>query len=147
MKPEFTIRDYRPDDFVRIEALWREVGMAGRRRGDGADVVARTLTYPGARFLILESVETAGLMGTSWMTCDGRRIHLHHFAIKPSHQGRGLSHLLLRASLRHVKQVGFQVKLEVRRDNERAIDLYRKSGFETIGDYEVYILRDLSIII
>ncbi len=121
--------------------------MAGRRRGDGADVVARTLTYPGARFLILESVETAGLMGTSWMTCDGRRIHLHHFAIKPSHQGRGLSHLLLRASLRHVKQVGFQVKLEVRRDNERAIDLYRKSGFETIGDYEVYILRDLSIII
>jgi len=35
--------------------------------------------------------------------------------------------------------------LEVHRTNEGAVTLYRKAGFETIGDYEVYIIGDPTI--
>ncbi len=119
--------------------------MAGPKRGDTAAVIARTLTIPGARFFILEDTRVGAIIGTSWITCDGRRLHLHHFVVKPSHQGRGLSHVLLEASLRHARIAGIQIKLEVHRTNDRAVSLYRKAGFETIGDYEVYIIRDPAI--
>ena len=41
------------------------------------------------------------------------------------------------------KAIGLQLKLEVQRDNAAAIALYRKAGFDLLGDYDVYIIRDL----
>jgi len=83
------------------------------------------------------------VIGSSWMTFDGRRIHLHHFGILPSYQGRGLSKPLLERSLDFVKSKGYQVKLEVHKSNKKAIELYKKYGFKYLGDYDVYIIRDL----
>jgi ribosomal protein S18 acetylase RimI-like enzyme len=78
------------------------------------------------------------------MTFDGRRIHLHHFGILPRYQGKGLSKILLEASLKHVKEQGYQVKLEVHKTNEKAAGLYEQYGFRRLGDYDVYIIRDLN---
>jgi len=86
------------------------------------------------------------ITGTSWITFDGRRLHLHHFGITPAHQGRKLSALLLKESLRTVKEKGYQVKLEVHRTNETAVRIYKKAGFEYLGDYDVYIIRDIQSI-
>jgi ribosomal protein S18 acetylase RimI-like enzyme len=141
-RARFRVRDYGPGDFSGVEAIWREAGMATPKRGDSADVVDRTLRHEGARLLVLEDAESGRLIGTSWMTCDGRRIHLHHFAVAADWRGRGLATILLEASLRHVRAEGRQVKLEVHKSNASAVGLYRKAGFETIGDYEVYIIRD-----
>jgi len=60
-------------------------------------------------------------------------------AVDPSFQGRGLSKILLRATLDHARAAGLPMKLEVGRANIRAVDLYKKAGFESLGDYEVYI--------
>ena len=143
-RARYRVRDYGPGDFPSVEALWREAGMASPQRGDTADVVDRTLRHEGARLLVLEDAESGSLVGTSWMTCDGRRLHLHHFAVAERFRGRGLSKILLEASLRHAKAAGIQVKLEVHKANAAAVGLYRRAGFETIGDYEVYIIRDLT---
>lgn len=78
------------------------------------------------------------------MTFDGRRIHLHHFGILPDYQGKGLANLLVESSLKFVKEKGYQVKLEVHESNLKAINLYKKAGFEYLGDYDVYIIRDIS---
>ncbi|MDD8026817.1 MAG: GNAT family N-acetyltransferase [Acidobacteriota bacterium] len=118
--------------------------MASPKRGDTADVVDRSLRNEGARLFVIEDAETGRLAGTSWLTCDGRRLHLHHFAVAAALRGRGLAKILLEASLHHVKTEGLQVKLEVHKSNTPAVELYRKAGFETIGDYEVYIIRDLT---
>jgi ribosomal protein S18 acetylase RimI-like enzyme len=142
----YHVRDYRSEDFPAVGELWQSVGMGHPRRGDSADVIARTLTHHGARLLILEEIPGGAVVGTSWMTCDGRRLHLHHFAIRLSHQGRKLAKVLLAETLRHAKHLGLQVKLEVERSNTRAITLYKKAGFVSIGDYDVEIIRDLSII-
>ena len=86
------------------------------------------------------------VIGTSWMTFDGRRILLHHFGIHPEYQRKGIGLLLARESLKFVKQKGYQVKLEVHKNNHAAIELYKKLGFTYLGDYDVYIIRDLRIV-
>ncbi len=86
------------------------------------------------------------IIGTSWITFDGRRLYLHHFAIAPARQGRGLAWPLLRESLRVARQMGYQVKLEVHRSNMIATALYKKAGFQYLGDYDVYIIRDIQSI-
>jgi [ribosomal protein S18]-alanine N-acetyltransferase len=77
------------------------------------------------------------------MTYDGRRIHLHHFGILPDFQGQGLSNILMAESLKFVRKKGCQVKLEVHESNIKAINLYKKAGFRRLGDYDVYIIRDI----
>jgi len=84
------------------------------------------------------------VVGTAWLTNDGRRLHLHHFAIDPKFQGGGMSKPLLRESLKIAKEIGLQIKLEVHRDNAKAIHFYEKAGFKRLGDYDVYIIRDLA---
>jgi ribosomal protein S18 acetylase RimI-like enzyme len=86
------------------------------------------------------------IVGTSWLTVDGRRTYLHHFGINSDYQGNGLSKILLDASLKLAKTYGMQIKLEVHNDNVKALGLYKKAGFTYLGDYHVYIIRDISII-
>jgi ribosomal protein S18 acetylase RimI-like enzyme len=132
------ISDYQPGDFVQIEKIWEQTGMGGSARGDTAQTIENSLKQNG-RFLVLTNENK--IIGTSWMTNDSRRIYLHHFGISPDFQGKGLSKMLLEASLNHVKTVGLQVKLEVHRNNTKAIALYEKYGFRFLGDYLVYIIR------
>jgi ribosomal protein S18 acetylase RimI-like enzyme len=146
MDNAWLVRDYRPSDFPEVAGIWGETGMGDPRRGDTAEVVDGTLAA-GGRLLVLQERDENGigrLVGTSWITFDGRRLLLHHFAVRPSHQGRGLSKILLSATLRHARERGVPIKLEVHRSNVRAIGLYRKAGFVPLGEYDVLILRDVA---
>ena len=137
----FNIRDYRESDYPALCELWMATDVGRPDRGDDNETIMRSVGL-GGKMLIMED-EKGLLTGSSWMTFDGRRIHLHHFAILPSHQGRGLSKPLLQQSLRFVKEKGYQVKLEVHQSNIKAINLYEKAGFKYLGDYDVYIIRDV----
>ena len=138
----FTVRDYWAADYPHVADIWEWTGISTPGRGDSAEVIENTLRR-GGRLLVLVEKESNTAIGTSWLTNDGRRLYLHHFAIAPERQGRGLSKPLLRESLKIARESGLQVKLEVHRDNEKAISLYRDSGFRRLGDYDVYIIRDL----
>ena len=83
------------------------------------------------------------VVGSSWMTQDGRRMYLHHFSIDPDYQGQGLSHMLMNTSLSWIREIGLQVKLEVHESNEIARDLYLKYGFNELEGYKLYIVRDV----
>jgi ribosomal protein S18 acetylase RimI-like enzyme len=135
------IRDFTPADYAAVLEVWTQVGMASPKRGDTLETIERTLGA-GGRLLVLE---TGGrLVGTSWLTTDTRRTYLHHFAIRPDHQRRGLGRALLDATLAAARAIGLQVKLEVHRDNVAAIRLYESAGFAPLGDYVTYLIRDLS---
>ena len=139
------IRDYREEDFPAVDRLWNDTGMGGAVRGDDREAIRRTLSQ-GGRLIIMADPATGEVIGTSWLTGDGRRTYLHHFAIRPDRQGAGLAHQLLKASLDHARATGLQIKLEVHRTNEKAAALYEKAGFNRLGDYDVYIIRDLNIL-
>jgi [ribosomal protein S18]-alanine N-acetyltransferase len=137
-----TIRKYQSGDFEGIMSLWMATGMGRPERGDDAQTVERSLAMGGCMFVMTDD-ESERIIGTSWITYDGRRLLLHHFGILPEYQRRGFSKELLKKSLRFVKQKNIQVKLEVHRNNIIARNLYINAGFEYLGDYDVYILRDI----
>ncbi len=139
-KDNIICREYRPQDWPAVEALWEMTGLGGAERGDTREVVERTLAMGGKMF-VLEETGSQKIVGTSWVTFDGRRLHLHHFAIHPDYQGKKLSHPLLSETLAFARKNGSQIKLEVHRDNTRAINLYTRAGFAYLGDYDVYIIR------
>jgi [ribosomal protein S18]-alanine N-acetyltransferase len=140
---DLKIRDYVEKDFAQVTDLWIKTDLDNPVRGDDAETIKRTLVH-GGKFLVMELSTTRQIIGTSWMTCDGRRMLLHHFGILPEFQGRGLSKILLTESLHYVKKTGLQVKLEVHGSNLRAINLYKKSGFKLLAGYNIYIIRDIS---
>jgi ribosomal protein S18 acetylase RimI-like enzyme len=143
LKDNFIIREYRDGDFNNISSFWDLTGMGSPERGDSKQIVETTIRIGGA-LLIMEEKDTGRISGTSWMTYDGRRILLHHFGILPELQGNGLSKILLKESLQFVKSKGIQIKLEVHSTNFKAISLYKKFGFRHLGEYNVYIIRDIS---
>ena len=130
------IRDYRPEDFAEVVELWRQTGIYTKERGDTAELILQC-NRQGGRFLILEDPESGEPAGTSWMTWDGRRIFLHHFAIRPDLQGKGLGRELAVRSLEFARTKGCPVKLEVQRKNVAAVKLYSSLGFQRFGDYDV----------
>lgn len=139
---DFVIREYKQGDFAAIMHLWEATGLGNANRGDDESIIKDSIKI-GGKLLVMEAIKENTIVGTSWMTFDGRRIHLHHFGILPEYQGKGLSKILLKESLGFIKQKGYQVKLEVHWENERAINLYKKAGFNYLGDYNVYIIRDI----
>lgn len=140
------VRLYRRGDFPGIMEVWSATGLSRPERGDDEATIERSIAIGGTMLVMYDPDDDDRITGTSWITFDGRRLHLHHFGITPAHQGRKLSALLLKESLRTVKEKGYQVKLEVHRTNETAIRIYKKAGFEYLGDYDVYIIRDIQSI-
>jgi ribosomal protein S18 acetylase RimI-like enzyme len=140
---KFTFRAYRKGDFPRVVELWEMTDMGSPERGDNETTIEESIRI-GGTLIVMEEKKTGKICGTSWMTYDGRRIHLHHFGIIPGCQGKGLSKFLLKESLRFVRERGVQVKLEVHTTNNRAINLYEKYGFKHLGNYSVYIIRDIT---
>jgi ribosomal protein S18 acetylase RimI-like enzyme len=137
---DFIIRDYRESDYPSLLSLWESTGLGGAHRGDNDAVILKTLLH-GGKLLILERSTDSEIIGSSWLTNDGRRIYLHHFGISPGNQGQGLAKPLLEASINYARSLNLQLKIEVNRQNTVALNLYKKFGFSYLGDYDVYIIR------
>jgi ribosomal protein S18 acetylase RimI-like enzyme len=70
---------------------------------------------------------------------DSPRARLYSIALEPAEQRRGLGRLLLGASERAAMARGaIAMRLEVRVDNARAIELYEKSGYRSFAVVEDY---------
>jgi ribosomal protein S18 acetylase RimI-like enzyme len=134
------IRLYRPGDFQQIEDLWKETGIYTVERGDTAELISQCSTQ-GGKFLILEDDSSKRIIGTSWLTWDGRRIYMHHFAILPAFQGLGYGRKLALESLSFASEKKAPMKLEVHGQNLRAIQLYKSLGFKVFKDYDVYMIH------
>jgi ribosomal protein S18 acetylase RimI-like enzyme len=139
------IRDFKIDDYNDIIELWNSLGLSNPKRGDDKQVILKTIEHGGKLMLLIDELKHK-IIGTSWITTDYRRLYLHHFGIAQEYQGLGLSHLLLAESLNFAKEMNMQIKLEVNRKNFRAINLYKKAGFQYLGDYDVYIIRGVQSI-
>lgn len=137
---DFIIRDYCENDYSALICLWDIIGLGGANRGDDAGVILNTL-HNGGKLLLLEKFSDSSIIGSSWLTNDGRRLYMHHFGIKPESQGLGLAKPLLQASIDFARSLNLQLKIEVHHQNTVAINLYKKFGFNYLGDYDVYIIR------
>jgi len=77
------------------------------------------------------ATELVGYAGT-WF--DGQDAQVMTIGVAPEHQGRGLGRLLLAAILDRERERGAErVFLEVRIDNDLAIAMYERAGFERLA--------------
>jgi ribosomal protein S18 acetylase RimI-like enzyme len=134
------IREYRQADFPEVEKLWIETGVFRPERGDNSETIQRC-NKQGGKLLVLEDETAHRIIGTSWLTWDGRRIHLQYFAVLPSHQGNRYGRKLAQASMDFARSKKAPVKLEVHRNNIQAIRLYQDMGFKILDGYEIYMVH------
>lgn len=132
------IRDYQTGDFPQLEALWKKTGVYRSDRGDTPEIIDQCQTM-GGKFLLMEDPENGRIFASSWLTCDGRRLHMHHFAVLPSYQNQGYGRALAMKSLSYARQLGIPVKIEVHENNSCALHLYESLGFEPLDGYGVYM--------
>ena len=82
------------------------------------------------------------LVGYAGLALLGRPPYLeaevHTIGVAPDHQRRGIGRNLLRALLAHADAHAATTYLEVRTDNDTAIELYRSEGFEVLGTRRHY---------
>lgn len=142
MMNNFFFRDFKSIDYEEVMDLWERTGLGNKMRGDDLETIELSIKL-GGKFIIMEETLSGKIIGTSWMTFDGRRIHLHHFGIDPEYQGRKLSIPLLNETLRFARDKNVQIKLEVHKDNLNAIELYKKNHFKYLGDYKIFIIRSV----
>ena len=140
--PKIVIRNYQKRDFKEVIRLWEITGMAADERRDNEDTIDSTLQQGGILLVMVDS-DCNKVVGTSWITNDGRRLYLHHFGIDPKYQNLRLGYKLGLESLKFAVKKRMQIKLEVEPSNEIALKLYMKLGFKPLGDYNVYIIRNI----
>lgn len=138
---DYLIKEYVPEYYECINEFWIEVGLGGSYRGDTAAIISETISAGGHLFVMINNQDE--VIGTSWLTNDKRRTYIHHFGIKESYRNSGLADRLLEHCITFAISDGYQIKLEVHKDNIPAISLYKKHGFKYLGDYEVLIKREI----
>ncbi|GAA4477839.1 ribosomal protein S18-alanine N-acetyltransferase [Rhodococcus olei] len=112
--------------------------------GDGpwsADAFRSELAHPHNHYVVVrdESGIVIGYAGIALLgTTSDAESEVHTIGVDPTHRRRGLGSVLLAELLRLADGHGGPVFLEVRTDNEAAIALYRREGFEIVGTRRNY---------
>ena len=93
--------------------------------------------------IMLVALYDGKIIGNGIIECERARRYSHRatlsITVLRDYWGRGVGSRLMEMMMDFSKRSGISVvSLEVRADNERAISLYKKYGFETIGLYKKF---------
>jgi ribosomal-protein-alanine N-acetyltransferase len=126
-----TVRPARLEDLTALESIETAVFDSDRlsRRGLRYHILSRT-----TQMLVLRVRETVVGYSLVGFRKTSTRARLYALALEPASQGRGLGRTLLGAAERAARAHGATaLRLEVRMDNGRAIDLYEKAGYRQLA--------------
>lgn len=126
-----------PGDVEMCAEIW----VNALRARDGtvdAEAMSRWVHSSLEKPIVRFAVATPPLTGFALVLADredpGEALLLY-LAVDPAAAGQGTGHTLLLDAITHTRDSGFQaLVLDVRTNNERAIDLYVRAGFVPVGD-------------
>ena len=128
------IRSYRESDYSEVLELWKKAGIT-IGCSDQEEEVKKILKNNPETFLVGTIDEK--VIGSVIGGYDGRRGLIHHLAVLPKKQGKGLGKkLMLEVEKRFAKKGVVKSHLLIDSDNKQVINFYLKLGWE---------LRDLAI--
>jgi [ribosomal protein S18]-alanine N-acetyltransferase len=115
---------------ARIEALLFEGDSPWPAEAFRSELLASHNHY----FAVRDGETLIGYAGISVLGPAGdQECEIHTIAVDPEHQGHGHGRALLATLLEIADSRNAPVFLEVRTDNETAINLYRRNGFDEVG--------------
>lgn len=125
------LRPLAPADLDDLEAM--EQALFGAGAWSRASL-AEELDGPGRWYVGAEDAGTGELVGYAGLWFDGWDAQVMTIGTRPDAQGRGVGRALLEALLGRARELrAGDVLLEVRVDNEPALRLYERAGFERFG--------------
>jgi ribosomal-protein-alanine N-acetyltransferase len=99
-----------------------------------AEMFWEELAHPETRWYVVAQDGAGDLLGYAGLLCPGSEADVQTIAVAANAQGQGIGGLLLRALIdQAVLRGATSLLLEVRADNEPAIGLYSRRGFERIA--------------
>jgi ribosomal-protein-alanine N-acetyltransferase len=120
----------RETDLADILELERSGFDAVEQWSEGA--WAEELASPD-RYVLARLDRDARVMGVATFSCVAEMADLYRVIVRPEARGQGVGASLVRAGLDWAAAVGGRrMLLEVRPDNQPAVDLYRGLGFEPV---------------
>lgn len=127
------ISDLAPRDSARCAAL-EAILFAGDSPWPAEAFRTEILAPHNHYFAVRDGETLIGYAGISVLgPTDHRECEIHTIAVDPAYQGRGHGRELLEAMLEIADRHRAEVFLEVRTDNDTAISMYRRNGFEEVG--------------
>lgn len=139
--PEFHVRPLRSSDFDRVLWLERDLfGPSAWTYGMLADELAGL-----GRWYIVATVDEPGsigpdpVIGYAGLWFDGDDAQIMTIGVAREYQRAGVGRLLLDELVAHARKLkAAALLLEVRVDNEPALAMYRRSGFEVLATRKRY---------
>jgi ribosomal protein S18 acetylase RimI-like enzyme len=131
-------REFAPEDYDLVFALWEASAGVGLSDADSRDCVEKYLhRNPGMSFVAFED---GILVGAVLCGHDGRRGLLHHLAVSRSHRGQGVGRYLAEMCLDALKKDGItKAHLFVFHNNHGGVAFWKELGW-----YERTELRMMS---
>lgn len=124
--------------FDSITAIWNATGVSNPARADSFEAIQYNLDNGG--MLLLACIDEV-LAGVVWLSHDFRRLYIHHMAVAPEQQNKGIGRQLLLEAVSIARVKGYQAKLEVHNTNDAARHLYASCGFSDLDGYITMIKR------
>ncbi len=145
---DITVRDARPDDAEKLLEYLKRIGGETDNISCGAEGLPFSVEAE-QKFIENVSTDEKSVMLVA-LDCDeiigdvslagmqrrmGHRAELGISVVK-SHWGNGIGSILMARAIDYAKRNNIEIiDLNVRADNTRAIQLYKKFGFKTIGTH------------
>jgi L-phenylalanine/L-methionine N-acetyltransferase len=146
-----TIRRAEPDDY---EAFYRTYQEREAYRGTlqppfpSREGWRKRLSEPSADLVLFVACIDGEVVGNAGLHGNARERRAHAMSVgltvRSEHHGKGIGSALMQALCDSADKWMNVIRLEltVFTDNDRAIALYRKFGFEVEGTHKAYALRD-----
>jgi ribosomal protein S18 acetylase RimI-like enzyme len=121
------IRTFRIEDQPAVILLWEECGLV-RPWNDPKKDIERKLRVGAELFLV--GVVNDRVVATVMAGYEGHRGWINYLAVAPETQRTGLGREIMNEAERRLRAAGCpKINLQVRGDNNRAIDFYRAIGY------------------
>ena len=136
------IRNFQyPDDYEVVFQLWSRAGAGIHlRKSDEPEEIQKKLSRDPDLFLIAE--EDGAVIGTVIGGFDGRRGLMYHLAVEEAYRKQGIGDMLITELEKRLREKGcIKYYLLVTRDNEEAIQFYKKRGWKPMD--ELILGKDL----
>jgi ribosomal protein S18 acetylase RimI-like enzyme len=129
------------NDYDAIVDLWHRVGFK-LSQADERESIARFLDRNPGLCLVMR--ENKRIVATILGGDDGRRGYIHHLAVDPKYQKRGLGRQLFQELIQRFRARGLtKVHGFILQTNRQVVDFYKKFG-ATLRDDIIMMSLDLS---
>ena len=126
------IREMKIEDYDQVYSLWEDTDIILKKSDEKQEIDRMIKRNP---YTCLVGEKDNEIISAVMGGFDGRRGYIHHLAVKPELQGKGLGREMMEEVVKRFKDLKvIKVHLFVEENNIDVKDFYRNIGFEERTD-------------